>query len=261
MKGDRGDRGAAAMARASSRTMAKKAPGKPISQVKLLSPVARPSEDDGGAHQLLEAHRGDAKSATTVPEAARAILAGHRKGRHLPEGQLLDGRPLRGHPDALPRPPQRARDRARASSSASRAATSRRTSPRTTSPATALGLDMTARGQEDRSFRKSIDGYIGARPVVRHRRRDCQPRRRAVHAARQRREAADSRHQLLIFDIAEADRVRLARSTRSIRATCITPARRRASARSSPATPSRLKSLPQLGELEDPGAGARHQGE
>ena len=27
------------------------------------------------------------------------------------------------------------------------------------SPATALGLDMTVRGREDRSFRKSVDGY------------------------------------------------------------------------------------------------------
>ena len=114
--------------------MAKSAPGKPIAQVKLLSPVAQAAEDPGGADQLRQARRGDAE----VPRhhsGPGAVLAGHREGRHLPEVQHLAGRSVGGHPDALSRPPQRSRGRARASSSASRAATSRRRRPATTSPA------------------------------------------------------------------------------------------------------------------------------
>ena len=60
---------------------------------------------------------------------------------------------------------------------------------------------MTARGQEDRSFRKSIDGYTVLGPLDDHRRRIAQSGGRAVHAARQRREAADSNTSFLIFDI------------------------------------------------------------
>ena len=138
--------------------MAKSAPGKPISQVKLLSPVAQAAENHCRADQLRQAHRGDAE----VPRhraGARALFARHREGRHLPQVQHLAGRPVGGHSRcAFP------------------------TGATTTRPSWwliigkqgsdipkekawdyiagyALGLDMTARGQEDRSFRKSIDGY------------------------------------------------------------------------------------------------------
>ena len=76
MMGDRGDRGAAVVARRIEK-MAASTTGKPIAEVKLLPPVARPSKTDGGADQLSEAHRGDA--AARKPGAERRPLsAGHR---------------------------------------------------------------------------------------------------------------------------------------------------------------------------------------
>ena len=60
---------------------------------------------------------------------------------------------------------------------------------------------MTARGSEDRSFRKSIDGYSVIGPWMVTADEIAQSRRRAVHAARQRRDAADRNTKDLIFDM------------------------------------------------------------
>jgi len=129
--------------------MAAKAPGKPVSQVKLLSPVARPSKlvaapTNYKAHIEEMAARAAAQSIKPSPaigtaglflkansslvairfperrnehEVELAIIFG-KQGSDIPRGKALDY--VIGY---------------------------------------TIGLDMTARGPEDRSFRKSIDTY------------------------------------------------------------------------------------------------------
>src|SRR6478672_9739762 len=89
--------------------MAKSAPGKPISQVKLLSPVARPPKIMAAPTNYAKHIEEMQKFRDTIPGLARFS------------------------PDI-----EKAWDYIAGYS---------------------LGFDMTARGQEDRSFRKSIDGY------------------------------------------------------------------------------------------------------
>ena len=156
-EGRRGDRGAAAW-RSRLEEMAAKAPGKPVSQVKLLSPVARPSKLRGGADQL-QAHIEEMRSARDHRRSIDAARADDREGRPLPEGELLDGRPFARASRSASRTAATSTRSSSRSSSASRAATSRRRRPLDYVAGYCIGLDMTARGQEDRSFRKSIDGY------------------------------------------------------------------------------------------------------
>jgi 2-keto-4-pentenoate hydratase/2-oxohepta-3-ene-1,7-dioic acid hydratase in catechol pathway len=82
--------------------MAAKAPGKPISQVRLLAPVARPSElvaapTNYHAHIEEMAARAAAQNIKPSPR--------HRHGRPVPKGKLVPRRPLRGRGHPLPRAP------------------------------------------------------------------------------------------------------------------------------------------------------------
>ena len=86
--------------------MADKAPGKPLSSVKLLSPVARPSKlvaapTNYKAH--IEEMRERQAPARRDPDA---VLTLHRKGRAVPQGELVDGRPVGRRRDPLPGPAQ-----------------------------------------------------------------------------------------------------------------------------------------------------------
>ena len=83
--------------------MADKAPGKPVSSVKLLSPVARPSKIMAAPTNYRQAHRGDAGvRAPDFSPRPVAVLAEHREGRHLSEVELVAGRPSEGIPIRFP---------------------------------------------------------------------------------------------------------------------------------------------------------------
>jgi 2-keto-4-pentenoate hydratase/2-oxohepta-3-ene-1,7-dioic acid hydratase in catechol pathway len=144
--------------RARLEAMADKAPGKPVSQVKLLSPVARPSKlvaaptnykahidemqqrvQQGTAQQtpfspfiekaglFLKAN-----SSMVGPSEGIAIRFPDRRNEHEVELCMIFGR------EGSDIPRDKALDYI---------------------TGYCIGLDMTARGGEDRSFRKSIDGY------------------------------------------------------------------------------------------------------
>ncbi|MCC6888474.1 MAG: fumarylacetoacetate hydrolase family protein [Hyphomicrobiales bacterium] len=142
--------------------MAAKTPGKPLSSVKLLSPVARPSKvmaaptnykkhidemrtrtdlppdatrappDIGKAGIFLKANSSVVGSSEGIPlrfpdrpnehEIELVMIIG-KQGTDIPKGRFLDY--VAGY---------------------------------------AMGIDMTCRGSEDRSFRKSIDGYTVVGP-------------------------------------------------------------------------------------------------
>ena len=114
--------------------MAAKAPGKPVSQVKLLSPVARPSKlvaapTNYTAHIEEMAARAATQNIMKSPAIGTA-------GLFLKANSSLVG-PSEGVAIRFPGTAQRARGRACASSSASKAATFRATRRSTTWPATA----------------------------------------------------------------------------------------------------------------------------
>lgn len=136
---------------------AKKAPGKPISSVKLLSPIARPPKniaaptnyaahiaemqarrDQGmniGAHSPKIKEAGIfLKSNTSIvgPSQGIPIRFPERRNEHEAELVVIIGR------QGTDIPIEKAMDYV---------------------AGYCLGLDMTTRGPEDRSFRKSIDGY------------------------------------------------------------------------------------------------------
>jgi 2,4-diketo-3-deoxy-L-fuconate hydrolase len=142
--------------------MAAKAPGKPVSQVRLLSPVARPSKvmaaptnykkhiDEMRARRELEG--GPAKRSSDIGQAgiflkANSAVVGpsegiplrflDRRNEHEIELVVVIGKEGSDIPRA------RALDYV---------------------AGYCLGLDMTVRGPEDRSFRKSIDGYAPLGP-------------------------------------------------------------------------------------------------
>jgi len=135
--------------------MAAKAPGKPVSQVKLLSPVARPSKlvaapTNYKAHIEEMAARAAAQnvkpspaigtaglflkanSSLVGPSEGVAIRFPERRNEHEVELAIIFGKQGSDIPRA------NALDYV---------------------IGYAIGLDMTARGPEDRSFRKSIDTY------------------------------------------------------------------------------------------------------
>jgi 2,4-diketo-3-deoxy-L-fuconate hydrolase len=135
--------------------MAAKAPGKPISAVKLLSPVARPSKlvaapTNYKAHIDEMAARATAQNIKPSPAIgtaglflkANSSLAGpsegvairfpERRNEHEVELAIIFGR------EGSDIPRDKALDYV---------------------AGYCIGLDMTARGPEDRSFRKSIDTY------------------------------------------------------------------------------------------------------
>ncbi len=106
--------------------MAAKAPGKPVSQVKLLSPVARPSKLVAAGLFLK------ANSSLVGPSEGVAIRFPERRNEHEVELAIIFGK----QGSDIPR--GKALDYVIGYT---------------------IGLDMTARGPEDRSFRKSIDTY------------------------------------------------------------------------------------------------------
>jgi 2,4-didehydro-3-deoxy-L-rhamnonate hydrolase len=141
--------------RARLEAMADKAPGKPVSTVRLLSPVARPSKlvaapTNYKAHIEEMAARAatqgaqpspfiekaglflKANSSMVGPSEGVAIRFPERRNEHEVELAIVFGKAG----SDIPR--ERALDHV---------------------AGYCIGLDMTARGQEDRSFRKSIDGY------------------------------------------------------------------------------------------------------
>jgi 2-keto-4-pentenoate hydratase/2-oxohepta-3-ene-1,7-dioic acid hydratase in catechol pathway len=138
--------------------MAAKAPGKPVSQVKLLSPVARPSK-------VMAAPTNYAKHVAEM--AARRELAPQAPKRNSSKigeaGIFLKANssvvgPSEGIPIRFP-------DRRNEHELELVVIIGKRGSDIPKEKALdyvagyCLGLDMTTRGMEDRSFRKSIDGY------------------------------------------------------------------------------------------------------
>ncbi len=137
--------------------MARSAPGKPLSQVKLLAPVARPPK-------ILAAPTNYAKHIEemqhlrdTIPGLARFSPDIEKAGIFLKSNTSLVG-PSEGIPMRFP-------DRRNDHEIELVLVIGKQGSdiPRERAyeyiAGYCLGLDMTARGQEDRSFRKSIDGY------------------------------------------------------------------------------------------------------
>ena len=140
--------------------MAAKAPGKPVSQVKLLAPVARPSKlvaapTNYKAHIEEMRARADAQnikpspaigtaglflkanSSLVGPSEGVAIRFSERRNEHEVELAIVFAK----QGSDIPR--DKALDYV---------------------VGYCIGLDMTARGPEDRSFRKSIDSYAVAGP-------------------------------------------------------------------------------------------------
>jgi len=137
--------------------MAAKAPGKPLSSVKLLSPVARPSKAMA-APTNYQKHIAEMRARTDLPkDATRNPPNIEKAGIFLKSVSSIvgpsEGIPLR-FPDRIHEheielvmiigkqgtdiPKGKFKDYV---------------------AGYAMGLDMTCRGSEDRSFRKSIDGY------------------------------------------------------------------------------------------------------
>jgi 2-keto-4-pentenoate hydratase/2-oxohepta-3-ene-1,7-dioic acid hydratase in catechol pathway len=148
--------------RARLEEMASKAPGKPVSQVKLLSPVARPSKlvaapTNYKAHiEEMQARAATqnimpspaigtaglflkANSSLVGPSEGVAIRFPDRRNEHEVELAIIFGK----QGSDIPR--DKALDYV---------------------AGYAIGLDMTARGKEDRSFRKSIDTYSVLGPWI-----------------------------------------------------------------------------------------------
>lgn len=143
--------------RARLEKMAASAPGKPISQVKLLSPVARPPKLLAAPTNYSKHIEEMQKARDTIPGMSRFSPDIEKAGIFLKSNTSLVG-PSEGIPMRFPDrrndheielcviigkqgsdiPKEKAYDYIAGYS---------------------LGLDMTARGAEDRSFRKSIDGY------------------------------------------------------------------------------------------------------
>jgi 2-keto-4-pentenoate hydratase/2-oxohepta-3-ene-1,7-dioic acid hydratase in catechol pathway len=137
--------------------MAKDAPGKPLSQVKLLSPVARPPKILAAPTNYSKHIQEMQHFRDTVPDLARFNPDIQKAGIFLKSNTSLVG-PSEGIPMRFP-------DRRNDHEAEIVIVIGKQGSdiPRDKAleyiACYGLGLDMTARGPEDRSFRKSIDGY------------------------------------------------------------------------------------------------------
>jgi 2-keto-4-pentenoate hydratase/2-oxohepta-3-ene-1,7-dioic acid hydratase in catechol pathway len=137
--------------------MAKAAPGRPIAQVKLLPPVARPPKILAAPTNYAKHIEEMQKFRDTVPGLARFSPDIEKAGIFLKSNTSLVG-PSEGIPMRFP-------DRRNDHEAEIVVIIGKQGSDIPKEKAYdyiagyALGLDMTARGQEDRSFRKSIDGY------------------------------------------------------------------------------------------------------
>jgi 2,4-diketo-3-deoxy-L-fuconate hydrolase len=144
--------------------MADKSPGRPIAQVKLLSPVARPSKLTC-APTNYQAHIKEMEAASTKPGSQ---VSSHQSSKILEAGMFLKSNSsLVGPSEGIPlRFPDRRNDHeielvmiiGKAGSDIPHAKALDHVA------AYCLGLDITVRGREDRSFRKSVDGYAVAGP-------------------------------------------------------------------------------------------------
>jgi 2,4-didehydro-3-deoxy-L-rhamnonate hydrolase len=155
----KGDAVIAALPRWRSRIeeMAAKAPGKPISSVKLLSPVARPSKAMA-APTNYKKHIDEMRSRTDLPrDATRAPPDIGKAGIFLKANSSIvgvsEGIPLR-FPD---RPNEHEIELVIIIGK--QGTDIPKAKFKDYIAGYAMGLDMTCRGSEDRSFRKSIDGY------------------------------------------------------------------------------------------------------
>ena len=139
--------------------MADKAPGKPIAQVKLLPPVARPTKLTC-APTNYQAHIAEMDKASQQPGSQ---IVRHQSPKILEAGMFLKANSaLVGPSEGIPmRFPDRRNDHevelvmviGKTGSDIPQAKALDYVA------CYALGLDMTVRGREDRSFRKSVDGY------------------------------------------------------------------------------------------------------
>ncbi len=139
--------------------MADQSPGKPLSQVKLLAPVARPSKLTC-APTNYQAHIAEMDAASAQPGSQIARVQSTKIGE---AGMFLKANSaLIGPSEGVPvRFPDRRTDHevelviviGKAGSDISQADALDYVA------GYSLGLDMTVRGREDRSFRKSVDGY------------------------------------------------------------------------------------------------------
>ena len=139
--------------------MADKAPGKPIAQVKLLAPVARPTKLSC-APTNYQAHINEMQAASTQPGSQ---IVRTQSSKILEAGMFLKANSaLVGPSEGIPlRFPDRRNDHevelvmviGKTGSDIPQAQALDYVA------GYCLGLDMTVRGREDRSFRKSVDGY------------------------------------------------------------------------------------------------------
>jgi len=144
--------------------MADKAPGKPIAQVKLLAPVARPTKLSC-APTNYQAHIAEMKAAVAQPGSQVVTVQSAKIGE---AGMFLKANSsLVGPSEGIPiRFPDRRNDHEVELVMVIGKKGSNIPAPRALDYVACycLGLDMTVRGREDRSFRKSIDGYAVAGP-------------------------------------------------------------------------------------------------
>src|SRR6202789_4064918 len=157
----RGDAVVAALAQWRERLerMADKAPGKPIAQLKLLSPVARPSKLTC-APTNYQAHINEMQAAAANPGSQ---IVTHPTSKILEAGMFLKANSaLVGPSEGIPiRFPDRRNDHevelvmviGKTGSEIAQAKALDYVA------CYALGLDMTVRGREDRRVRKSVHGY------------------------------------------------------------------------------------------------------
>ena len=139
--------------------MADKAPGRPIAQVKLLAPVARPSKLTC-APTNYQAHIEEMRKASQQPGSQ---IVSAQSAKILEAGMFLKANSaLVGPSEGIPlRFPERRNDHevelvmviGKTGSDIPQATALDHVA------GYCLGLDMTVRGREDRSFRKSVDGY------------------------------------------------------------------------------------------------------
>jgi len=139
--------------------MADQAPGKPLSQVKLLAPVARPSKLTC-APTNYQAHIEEMQKASQQPGSQ---IVSAQSSKILEAGMFLKANSaLVGPSQGIPiRFPERRNDHEVELVMVIGKAGSDIPQVRALDHVAGycLGVDMTVRGREDRSFRKSVDGY------------------------------------------------------------------------------------------------------
>jgi 2-keto-4-pentenoate hydratase/2-oxohepta-3-ene-1,7-dioic acid hydratase in catechol pathway len=138
---------------------ADKAPGKPIASVKLLAPVARPSKLTC-APTNYQAHINEMRAASTQPGSQ---VVTHQSSKILEAGMFLKSNSaLVGPSEGIPiRFPDRRNDHEveLVMVIGKQGSDIKQDKALEYVAGYSLGLDMTVRGREDRSFRKSVDGY------------------------------------------------------------------------------------------------------